>query len=352
MYLVENISTSKTNPTKKFLIRLYGGKLLEENNPIKTEGGEIKETLVFYAVGLAGLGPKMYGSFDGGRVEEFVPSHMLREPDYTERPETILELARKVARFHSLDLPISKERHHILDACESLYEQRDLNEFRKLANHVGIVDTSFCDLFDVKTEIRWLKRVENIVNGRIVTISGDLNKNNILVRDEPDTFGERVMMIDYELTARDYRGRDLGQIFVFKAIEVIDGWFRISCDYPDENWRRSLVSAYLKETKKLNYFEWDENLDTVEHVLMEADFFVFHAIQMSLGFLFNQKSDSLLYKMPVDKARSMMVSYKVIIYNKYSIDFSLKGITSHLFECYRKRKAIFIETYGKHLDLK
>lgn len=172
------------------------------------------------------------------------------------------------------------------------------------------MDTSFCEQFDVKSEIQWLRKVEKTVSGRIVTISGDLNKNNILIRDEPDTFGERAMMIDYELTARDYRGRDLGQIFVFRGIEMVDGFFKVKCDYPDENWRRSLVTEYLNETKKINYFEWNDNLDNVEHVLMEADFFMFYGIQMVLGFFLNQKSDSSFYEMPVDKARNMIVSFK------------------------------------------
>lgn len=286
--------------------------MLTENDPVKPEGGEIKETLVFYAVGLAGLGPKLHGSFDGGRVEEFIPSHMLREVDYEERPETVLELARKLARYHSLDLPISKKRHQILDACESLYQQRDLVEFRKLTNHLGIMDISLCEQFDAKSEIDWLRKAENVIGGRIVTISGDINKNNILVRDKPDKFGERVMMIDYELTTRDYRGRDLGQLFIFRIFEMVDGLFSLIGDYPDESWRRLIITEYLKETRKLNYFDWDEKLDSVDHVLMEADFFMFHSIHMVYGFFLNQKSDSFFYQMPIDKAQSMMVSYNYI----------------------------------------
>lgn len=308
MYLVEDVSSSELNPRKKFLVRLYGGKLVTKNDPIKPEGGEGKETLVFYAIGLAGLGPKLYGAFDGGRVEEFVYSHMLRDADYEQRPETILELARKLARFHALDLPISKERHDILDVCELYYRQRDLDQFRRLANHLGVTDISSCEQFDVKSEIEWLKKVEKVVSGRIVTISGDINKNNILIRDEPDKFGERVMMIDYELCARDFRGRDIGQIFIMKVLEMEDGYFYVGSDYPDDAWRRSFIAEYLKVTKTLNYFEWDEKLDSVDHVLMEADFFMFHCVQMITGFFMNQNDDSSFYKMPVDKAQSMLVS--------------------------------------------
>ncbi|XP_037051721.1 choline/ethanolamine kinase-like isoform X2 [Bradysia coprophila] len=333
LYLVEDTSTSTSNPIRKFLVRLYGGKMLTEDDPLKPEGSQVKETVVFYAIGLAGLGPKLYGSFDGGRVEQFIPSHMLREADYEQRPETMLELARKLARFHALDMPISQERHQILDACEFYLEKRDFEQFRRLAHHTGLMDVSTFEDFDVRSEIQWLKKLEKLVSGRIVTISGDLNKNNILVRDEPDKFGERVMMIDYELAARDYRGRDIGQVFTTKLLEMNDGVFSVVSKYPDETWRRTFVTEYLKQTKSLNYFEWDEKLDSVDHVLMEGDFFMFHAIHMITGFFVNQKDDSPFYKMPPEMARTML-------------EFG-----SFMIDLYHERKTIFIESYGKLLNL-
>ncbi len=309
LYIVEDISAATPNPIKKFLVRLYGGKLLTEDDPIRPEGGEIKETLVFYAVGLAALGPKLYGTFDGGRVEEYVASHVLRDADYDERPETMLELARKLARFHSLTLPVSRERHQILDACDAFHQNSDFEQFRKLANHAGIMNTSSFEKFDVESEIKWLRKAENAVSGRIVTISGDINKNNVLILDRPDKFGERVMIIDYELCARDFRGRDIGQVFITKTLQQTDdGYFYISSDFPDDNWRRSFVTEYLKETKSLNYFEWDEKLDSVDHVLMEGDFFMFYCVQMFCGIYLSQKDDSLFYKMPVDKTYTVLVS--------------------------------------------
>ncbi|KAG4074125.1 hypothetical protein HA402_014330 [Bradysia odoriphaga] len=333
LYLVEDTSTSKSNPIRKFLVRLYGGKIVTGDDPIRPEGGEVKETLVFYAMDLAGLGPKLYGSFDGGRVEQFVPSQMLRDVGYDQRSETMSELARKLARFHSLDLPISQERHQVLDVCEFYLEKRDFEQFRRLAHHFGFMDVSRFEDLDVKSEIQWLRKVEQLVNGRIVTISGDLNKNNILIRDEPDKFGERVMMIDYELAARDYRGRDIGQVFAYKVLEMKDDCFRICCEYPDETWRRAFVTEYLKQTKSLNYFEWDEKLDNVDHVLMEAEFFMFHSIHMITGIFINQKEDSVFYNMPADMVLSML-------------DFG-----SYFINMYHQRKALFIETYGKLLNL-
>lgn len=57
---------------KKVLVRYYGGNFLPPDAPMRTltETGEV---LVFYALGEKGIGPKLWGSFAGGRVEEYIP---------------------------------------------------------------------------------------------------------------------------------------------------------------------------------------------------------------------------------------------------------------------------------------
>lgn len=80
LYIVEHISkASNDNPNKKFLIRYYGGKLVEKDDICKAGKCEASEGIVFFANGIKGLGPKLFGVFDGGRVEEFVPSHRITE---------------------------------------------------------------------------------------------------------------------------------------------------------------------------------------------------------------------------------------------------------------------------------
>lgn len=68
LYIVEDVSkTSSGNSTQKFLVRLYGGKLIEKNDVIKAGKCETSEGIVFFANGVHGLGPKLLGVFDGGR---------------------------------------------------------------------------------------------------------------------------------------------------------------------------------------------------------------------------------------------------------------------------------------------
>ena len=58
----------KVTEVNKFLVRLYGGKMLEQDDLIKAGSSETTGALVFFANSIAGLGPKLYGVFPD-RVE-------------------------------------------------------------------------------------------------------------------------------------------------------------------------------------------------------------------------------------------------------------------------------------------
>lgn len=288
-------------------------------------GGEIKETLVFYAVDLAGLGPKMYGAFNGGRIEEFLPSHTLREADYIERPENTFELARKIARFHALQLPISRLKYDVLKVAETYYNECN-KEALKVFGEYYAINTKTAEEFDIAAEIKWAKSIEKKIGSRIVTCKGDLVKHNILVLEEPDIFGERIVIIDYERAAREYRGRDIGEVFAMRQYEMIDGIFTLVCDYPKEEWRRTFIEKYLNETKTLGYFEWDDVLDSVDHVLMEAEFFGLYILLLYASSIVRLKTDAAMRQQPKDTAKLWIVSMNNVqrLYSKTKLLFFLE----------------------------
>lgn len=274
--------TSNDNPTKKFLVRLYGGKLVEKNDILKAGNCESSEGILSFANANQGLGPKLFGVFDGGRVEEFVPSRRLTEADLDD-DNFSLELARKLARFHALQLPVSKQNRNILSMAATFQSEYIKDNFLKIAERVGInPDEVLNKDEDYVAEHAFLRSFESRVGGRQVLCHGDLSKNNILIRDTPDQFNERVMLIDYELAATDYRGYDLAALLVTKMFEITeDGAFNIICEWPDEKYRRLIFTEYLNETKKLNYFDFDANgIDSVDHLMMEVDFFVLYLLQL------------------------------------------------------------------------
>lgn len=312
MYIVEDVSkTSNDNPQKKFLIRLYGGKLIEKDDIIKAGKCEASEGLVFYANDTHGLGPKLFGVFDGGRVEAFVPSHRITEADLVD-DNIAKELMRKLARFHALQLPVSKKKRdllHISAVHQGQYVKENIVKVAKRVD-INIDDCKYLDE-DYVAEHGFLRSFESKVGGRLVLVHGDLNKNNILVQDKPDKFNERVMLIDYELAATDYRGVDLAGVLMARMFEMKDdGAFHIVCDWPDDDWRRMICTEYLKETKKLNYFAFDANgVDSVDHVMMEIDFFVMYSLQSIKGFFAVMPNSDYFQEQPHAMLKSWLVSY-------------------------------------------
>ena len=75
LYLIKNVSAIKKTDPNALLIRLYGGKTFG-SNPYKiiTESEEI---IIRYEVSKRSMGPKLFGVFSGGLIEEFIPSQTL-----------------------------------------------------------------------------------------------------------------------------------------------------------------------------------------------------------------------------------------------------------------------------------
>ncbi len=292
------------------MIRLYGGKLIEKDDIIKAGKCEASEGIVFFANGLHGLGPKLLGCFDGGRVEEFVPSHRLTEIDLIDE-KLSFELARKLARFHALQLPVPQKKRDLLSLSAIYQDEYDKKKLLKLIEDFNLnpEGCSFLDE-DYHSEHALLRSLEAKVGGRLVLCHGDLNKNNILVRDMQDKFDERIMLIDYELAAIDYRGVDLAGLLMGRTYEMQEnGAYERVCDWPDDDYRRLIVTEYLKETKKLNYFRLDEQgIDSVEHLMIEVDFFANYVLQFYLGFMKKMTSNDMVLDLPYETIKSWFVS--------------------------------------------
>ena len=287
---------------------MFVGKEVDETGVKNLTSTE--EALIFHASYLADIGPKLFGVFNGGRVEEYIPSHRITDDDF-EDPRIVTQLARKLARFHALQPPISKKPRDVYKAAEMNYAQYDASGFQTIIDYIEHEDGKALVEFDWRSEIEWTRNTEPKINGRFVLVQGDMDKNNVLVRDEPDTFNERVILIDYEFAAIDYRGRDFGKFFPLKTIETSDqGIVKFVSEYPDEKWRHTFITKYLRMTKELATNEFDEQgLDSVDHLMMEADFFVLSWIVTGLGFFMKQGEDSFILKMSKEHGRGYMVRY-------------------------------------------
>lgn len=70
-----------------------------------------------------------------------------------------------------------------------------------------------------------------------------------------------------------------------------------------------IITEYLRETKKLNYFSMDENgLESIDHLMMEVDFFVIYVQQFYLGFIKKMTVSDRLMHIPYSTVKSWFVS--------------------------------------------
>lgn len=116
--------------------------------------------------------------------------------------------------------------------------------------------------------------MEKKVKSRVVLCNVDCNWLNCLIRNETDQFGERVTLIDYEYAQNYRRGFDFGFHFCSWVMDLGVAKDHLSgLDHPIQEIRRQYVEAYLIEFAKSSKVKLDSKLDSVDHMMMEIDFY-------------------------------------------------------------------------------
>ncbi|KAL3103098.1 hypothetical protein niasHS_002284 [Heterodera schachtii] len=239
--LTENHPPLKGEPDK-VLLRVYF-------NP-ETESHLVAESVIFTLLSERHLGPKLYGIFSGGRLEEYIPSRPLTCHEIA-LPTMANKIAKRLARVHQLEVPIWKEPEYICDALERWLIQlkqmpsgsRDFD--LPAESHEWAPPSINCE--DLQKEIEHLRRL--IVKSRsLVTFChNDLQEGNILlpkahsgnirIGSESDEIlsgidgnmtnnsltafnpmDPRLVLIDFEYASYNYRGFDFANHFVEYSI--------------------------------------------------------------------------------------------------------------------------------------
>ena len=261
---------------EKVLIRLYGGRadseICSRMKNISLEG----EVLVFHLLEVNGVGPKLLGVFDGGRIEEYLEgTNVLSNEDYKD-DMTMKFFAEKLGKMHSTYVPVSKKpcdyiniiRTNFTKHWSALIEgvKNDMSKFTDITEK----QQKFLQLtldYDWFRLIHWFEENINRFKGRIVFSHNDMNQGNFLVaKDKSVTF------IDFEFCGYNFRGCDIGMHFKHRTFPPKESPDQAKLKYPSEEERRKFVKWYLKEAKK-NYDPIDESIDNENHVLLEAELY-------------------------------------------------------------------------------
>ncbi|MGH0122302.1 UNVERIFIED_CONTAM: hypothetical protein FKN15_033319 [Acipenser sinensis] len=112
----ESKQANKENP---FQMSCNKGESKQANkeNPFQGAEAMVLESVMFAILAERALGPKLYGIFPQGRLEQFIPSRRL-DTDELGLPELSAEIAEKMARFHGMRMPFNKEPKWLFGTME------------------------------------------------------------------------------------------------------------------------------------------------------------------------------------------------------------------------------------------
>uniref|UniRef100_A0A4W4ESM2 ethanolamine kinase n=1 Tax=Electrophorus electricus TaxID=8005 RepID=A0A4W4ESM2_ELEEL len=185
--LPDHVKTVGVEPSR-VLLRIYGGvdSLVSES--------------VMFAIWQSGeLGPRLYGIFPEGRLEQYIPSKRLYT-DQLQDPGISAEIASKMARFHRMVMPFNKEPRWLFMTIDRVH---GTNHDIKFVREAHIKKFKKLMKYDLPAELANLR-----------TGSGFISLGNILMRDGQDqNSSDKLMLIDFEYSSYNYRGFDLGNHF-------------------------------------------------------------------------------------------------------------------------------------------
>lgn len=296
---IEKISNNNDDSSDKVPLSLvfkeYGGNRFAEHladafqiNPPSTH------LLISYELSRRGWGPKLYAAMENGRIEEYIDCHTL-DPAEAFTDQMSAEVAKAMARFHSLDLPLTRDPTCFLESAKLSFE-KEIPAMIKWLEAAEATDEclqalDFLLRFPFRDEYNWITSMVKKISHRQVLMTGDPNYLNRLVKRQKPANAEenRCMIIDFDFTQYYDRGFDIGGHFAFRIIDAESSTNKLTgLPYPTREERDSFLRHYLDECARI-FADFDpKSLDNIDQLRLEADvyapFYILWVIFVCGGF--------------------------------------------------------------------
>ncbi|XP_072829908.1 choline/ethanolamine kinase isoform X1 [Vicugna pacos] len=265
--LPDHLSSVGEEP-REVLLRLYGA-ILQGVDSL------VLESVMFAILAERSLGPQLYGVFPEGRLEQYIPSlHTLIGSWVQSRPlkthelrEPVLSaaIATKMARFHGMEMPFTKEPHWLFGTME-----RYLKQIQDLPP-TGLSQMNLLEMYNLKIEMGNLRKLLDSTPSPVVFCHNDIQEGNILLLSEPEN-ADSLMLVDFEYSSYNYRGFDIGNHFcewVYDYTHEEWPFYKAQpANYPTRGQQLHFIRHYLAEVKK------GETISPEEQKKLEADLLV------------------------------------------------------------------------------
>uniref|UniRef100_A0A4W3IZJ4 ethanolamine kinase n=1 Tax=Callorhinchus milii TaxID=7868 RepID=A0A4W3IZJ4_CALMI len=208
---------------RQVLLRVYGA-ILQVMSCCCPQGVDslVLESVMFAVLAERALGPRLYGVFPHGRLEQYIPSRRLLTHELG-LPDISAEIAVKMSRFHAMVMPFNKEPKWLFETMDRYLKQISQLSSLLLSTRSPVV---FCH--------------------------NDCQEGNILLLEnrEPSS-PDKLMLIDFEYSSYNYRGFDMGNHFCEWMYDyTYDQWpfFTASIQkYPTREQQLHFLRHYLCE---------------------------------------------------------------------------------------------------------
>lgn len=252
-YCALNVKTIGEEP-KHVLLRLYG----------PAHGDTDVQLEIFNQLTARNLGPALHGSFDEGRLEEYLPSNPLTWIELTD-DRISAAIAKKIAAIHKLNVKsLVREPNWLIDKYNEYYEYiAKINRKPPVFNEdtLETTKTIATKLLKVnfKNEIDYMENLFVKSNAPLVFSHNDLHQNNILLlqgglengTNNLKNVDDRIVLIDFEYCSYNYRTFDIANhlnewCFDYNGQEY--PFFNACLDrFPSEERQRKFLEHYIDE---------------------------------------------------------------------------------------------------------
>ncbi|XP_077035443.1 choline/ethanolamine kinase isoform X3 [Agelaius phoeniceus] len=199
--LPEHVQSVGDEP-RQVLLRVYGA-ILQGVDSL------VLESVMFAILAERALGPRLFGVFPQGRLEQYLPSRRLRTEELRD-PRVSAEIAVTMARFHGMAMPFNKEPKWLFGTMEGYLQQISELTFSEPAQLQQLEQLRG---YNLEQEMRSLRDLLEATPSPVVFCHNDVQEGNILLLAGREASSDRLMLIDFEYSSYNYRGFDLGNHF-------------------------------------------------------------------------------------------------------------------------------------------
>ncbi|KAM4734169.1 choline/ethanolamine kinase [Anableps anableps] len=249
---------------QQVLLRVYGA-ILQGVDSL------ILESVMFAILAERTLGPKLYGIFPEGRLEQYLPNTRMCTEQLS-NPVISAEIATKLARFHGMVMPFNKEPKWLFGTIDKYMDEvmkinfvRDthVKKYKKLMK------------YDLPAELKSLRSLLAATPSPVVFCHNDVQEGNILMLEHRDRSStENLMLIDFEYSSYNYRGFDFGNHFCEWMYDyTYNEWpfYKVTPEnYPTKEQQLHFIRSYLAEQHQ--HSKSDQNQTQIEEdMIIEAN---------------------------------------------------------------------------------